>query len=308
MDAERNTTAVHCSSNTLMIVGKKMRDIDMIEFVEYSDDKINIKLPKQLRQQRSQRLFRGNLVRGKPESNLMVAISLDLNASGVKAVRDVFLGARINRPETLPKGYKVERSGKCCFGEGCLELFTSSEIFDKGYTLYTWQVLYRLQGSYVELSIMGGGSRESFESMAEEIITSLKLMPPSQSKKTSSVSTGSKIKNIKHGGLNVKEKTRLTNALKSFPEDLRYLQEPILAIADEDQDLLGCGEVDTTLLVKAIEQQAVSQHSGFATKQSKKLEKWLKTNTSKKDTWAGPAWFAMAFLMGYDLFYNKQQM
>lgn len=276
----------------------------MIEFVEYRDDKICIKLPKQLRQKNNIRLFCGNLARGKPESQVIVGLDVDLNASTVKAIREVFLGTGVNRPVTLPKGYKVLRSGKCGFGEECLELFTSSEVFDKGYTLYTWQVMCRLQGSYVELSIMGGGSRESFESMAKEIITSLKLLSPSQSKQMVN-KTGSKIKSIKKGGLKAKEKARLASALKSLPQELKYLRDPILAIADENQDLLGCGEVDTTLLTKAIEHQVISQPKGFAAKHSKELKKWLKSNTSRNDKWAGPVWFVMAFLMGYDMYKDE---
>lgn len=271
----------------------------MVEFVEYSDDKIKIKLPKQLRQQRSMRFFRGNLARGKPESNVMVGVSIDLN----EAQRKAYLESEKRQPAVLPAGYKVLRSGPCNFGEAGREFFVSSEIFDKGYTLYTWQVLYCLQGRYVMLNIMGSDSRENFETMAKKIIKSLKLLSPSQSKKSKS-STNSIIKNVKNGGLKTKEKAHLASALKSLPNDLMYLRDPILAIADEDQDLLGCGEVDTKLLAESIEQQADLQPSGFATNQSKKLEKWLKSNTSKKDTWVGPIWFVMAFLRGYDIFHE----
>lgn len=274
----------------------------MIEFVEYRDEKIRIKLPKQLRQKRPIRFFQGNLVRGKPETQITVGIDVDLNTSSVKATREVFLGTRADRPVTLPEWYKVLRSGPCSFGEKGLELFTSSEILDKGYILYAWDILCRMQGRYVMLTIMGGGSREDFESMAKEIITSLRLLSPSQSKKTA---TGSTIKRIKNCGLKAREKARLARTLKSLPEDLKYLRDPILAIADEDQDLLGSGGVDTTLLAEAIENQAELQQSGFATNHSKKLEKWFKSNASKNDKWAGPVWFVMAFLMGYDLYKDE---
>jgi hypothetical protein len=280
----------------------------MIEFVEYSDEKIRIKLPKQLRQKHSIRFFQGNIVRGKPKTQVTVGIDIDLNASAVKAVREVFLGTRVNRPATLPKGYKVERSGKCSFGDGGLELFTSSEIFDKRYTLYTWDVLYRLQGCYVMLNIMGGGSRESFENMAKEIIMSLKLLSPTQSKKRLSASTGSMIKSVKDGGLKTKEKARLACALESLPDDLKYLRGPILAIADEDQGLLGCGEADTTLLAGALQQQTASHPSGFAAAQAEELEEWLKGILNTDEAWATPVWFVLGFLAGYDMFGEEQQV
>ncbi len=276
----------------------------MVEFVEYSDEKIRVKLPKQLRQQRSQRFFRGNLVRGKPESQVIVAIDLDLN----EAQRKVYLEPEERQPAVLPAGYEVLRSGPCNFGEGGREFFSSSEIFDKGYILYTWEVLYRLQGRYVMLSIMGGGSRESFESMATEIITSLTLLSPSQTEKSPSTSARSAIKNVKRGGLRAKEKARLANALESLPEDLKYLRDPILAIAAEDQDLLGCGEADTTLLAEALQQQAASCPSGFATAQAEELEKWLKSISATDEVWASPVWFVLAFLMGYDMFGEEQQV
>lgn len=272
----------------------------MIDFIEYSDKKIRIKLPKQLRQKNNIRFFCGNLVRGKPESQVMVAIDLNFDNRRFREIKKLFRDTGIRN---LPPGQKVLRSGKCSFGEDGIELLTSSEIFDKGYTLYRWDILRRLQGHYIMCIIMGGGSREDFESMATEIITSLKLLSPSQSKKRLSASIGS-IERIKNGGLKAKEKARLASALRSLPEELKYLKDSILAIADEDQDLLGSGGVDTTLLADAIEHQADLQPSGFATNQSKKLEKWLKSNSSKNDMWAGPVWFVMAFLMGYDVFHE----
>ena len=280
----------------------------MVEFVEYSDEEIRIKLPKQLRQQRPQRLFRGNLVRGKPESNLVVAVSIVLGAQNVKAIRKVYLGHREQRHVSQPEGYKVLRSGKCGFGEGGLELFTSSEILDRGYTLYAWKLLYRLKGRYIELGIMGGSSRESFESMATEIITSLTLLSPSKSKKSPIAATGSTIKSVKRGGLRIKDKARLACALESLPDDLKYLRGPILAIADEDQGLLGCGEADTTLLAGALQQQAASHPSGFAAAQAEELEEWLKGILNTDEAWATPVWFVLGFLAGYDMFGEEQQV
>jgi len=271
----------------------------MVEFVEYIDEKIRIMLPKQLRQKHSMLFFKGNLVRGKPETQVAVGIDLNFDTRRFESIKEEFL-----RPEikNRPPNEKLERLGPCEFGEGGLELLTSVVQPHTGHTIHFWKMLYKLQGSYLMMNIMGGGSLIEFENMAKEIITSLKLISPSQSKKKSSTSTGSMVKKVKHGGLKAKDKARLASALKSLPDDLKYLRDPILDIADEDQELLGSGVVDTPLLAEAIENQANLQPNGFATHHSKKLEEWLKSNVSKDDKWAGPVWFVMAFLMGYDAY------
>ncbi len=176
----------------------------MIEFVEYRDDKIKIKLPKQLRQKRPIRFFQGNLVRGKPETQVMVGVDINFDARRVEAVKKIYIGPERKQPVSQPEGYKIHRSGPCRFGEDGLEILTSVDVRDKGYTLYRWDLLYRLQGHYVELTIMGGGSLKNFESMAKEIITSLKLLSPAESKKRLNASSGL-IKSIKQGGLKAKD-------------------------------------------------------------------------------------------------------
>lgn len=277
----------------------------MVEFVEYSDEQIRVKLPKQLRQKRSMRLFHGNLVRGKPETRMSVAIDLDLDAQRVELIKELFRGPEI---KNRPPNEKLERLGPCEFGEDGMELLTCISQPHTGHTFYHWCMIYNLHGTYIEFTIMGGGSREDFENMATEIITSLTLLSPSQSKKLSGAATGSMIKSMKHGGMRTKEKARLASELKSLPEELKYLCDPILAIADEDQDMLGCGEVDTKLLADALEQQAVSQPSGFAAAQAEELEGWLKEILTGDEAWAAPVWFVLAFLKGYDMFGEEQQV
>jgi hypothetical protein len=276
----------------------------MTDFVEYRDEKIRIKLPKQLRLKRgTSYFFSGILKRGRKDACVTLAVVLDPPPVLRKAARQVILRA-LPHQEWMGVETRVIRKGRCFFGDGGIEVLGASTVPEPTgtITLYRWNVLYQLGKHYVDIHLGGGGDLDEFEKMAKEIITSLKLLSPSQSKKAA---TGSTIKSIKNGGLKAREKARLASALKSLPEDLKYLRAPILAIADEDQDLLGCGEVDTSLLSEAIEKQAVSQPSGFATNHSKKLEKWLKSNTSKNDTWAGPVWFVMAFLMGYDMYKDK---
>lgn len=145
----------------------------MIDFIEYSDEKIRIKLPKQLRQKRPIRFFRGNLVRGKPETQVSFGIDIDLDARRVKAMKEEFLRTEI---KNRPPGDKVERLGPCEFGKDGLELLTSFVQPDTGHTFYRWDMIFNLQGTYVMLGITGGGSREDFENMAKEMVNSLVLI------------------------------------------------------------------------------------------------------------------------------------
>jgi len=138
--------------------------------------------------------------------------------------------------------------------------------------------------------------------MAQKIITSLTLQSPTQTGKSPRDSVRSAIKNVKRGGMRAKDKMRLTKALESLPGALQYLRKPIVAIAEEDQDMLGTGDVDTTLLAKALEQQNAAQPSGFTTAQAQELEQWLRGISSSEDVWAAPVWFVLAFLAGHDMF------
>ena len=142
----------------------------MVELIEYCDDEICIKLPKQLRQKRPIRFFRGNLIRGKPETNMSVGIDLNFDARRVNAMKEIFHSTEIvNRPP----GNKVERLGSCEFGEDGLELLTSVVQPDTGHTFYRWDMIYSLSNSYLMMTITGGGSREYFEKLAKEVVKSL---------------------------------------------------------------------------------------------------------------------------------------
>lgn len=275
----------------------------MIDYVEYSDEKIRIKLPKQLRQQRSQRFFHGNLVRGKPQTQTSIGIDINLDAQYVKAVKQEFRRTEI---KNRPPDDKVERLGPCEFGKDGLELLTSFVQPDTGHTFYCWDMIYNLNGFYVMVSIMGSGTREDFESMAREIITSLTLQSSPKTRKSPIAQDRSAIKNVKCGGMRAKDKKHLAKELESLPENLKYLRDPILAVADEDQDMLGCGEIDTTLLDEALQQQEALHPDGGITAQTEELKEWLHDLSTPNEAWAAPVWFALGLMMGYDDFCNEQ--
>ena len=142
----------------------------MIEFIEYSDEKIRIKLPKQLRQKRPIRFFRGNLIRGKPETHMSVAIDLNFDIRRFESIKDEFLRTEI---QNRPPGNKVERLGPCEFGGEGLELLTSIVQPHTGHKFYRWDLIFGLDRNYLMVSITGGDSRENFEKLAKEVVKSL---------------------------------------------------------------------------------------------------------------------------------------
>ena len=144
----------------------------MVDFIEYNDGKIRIKIPKQLRQKHPIRFFRGNLVRGRPETQASFGIDINLDARRVKVMKEEFLRTEI---KNRPPGNKVERLGPCEFGRDGLELLTSIVQPHTGNIFYRWDMIFSLQGSYVMLTITGGGNREDFENMANAIIQSIEV-------------------------------------------------------------------------------------------------------------------------------------
>jgi hypothetical protein len=150
-----------------------LKEDEMINFIEYIDEKIRIKLPKQLRQKRPLRFFRGNLVRGRPETQASFGIDINLDARRIEVMKEEFLRTEV---KNRPLGNKVERLGLCKFGKDGLELLTSIVQPHTGHKFYRWDMIFKLQGSYVMMTITGGSSRKDFENMANEIVTSLVLI------------------------------------------------------------------------------------------------------------------------------------
>jgi len=282
-------------------------------YITYEDEQIKLRIPRQLRSKHADYVysFEGTLKRGRKDARVILGIELDPTRVSRKALRQVIIKAL---PHWVWLGVetRVIRKGRCSFGDGGIEVLGASTVPEPSgtITLYRWNVLYRLGKHYLFIDLFGGGDLEEFEKMGTAIIESivvksLKSISSEQSKKRLISSTDSMVKKVKHGGLKVKEKARLANALKSLPEDLKYLREPILAIADEDQELLGSGVVDTPLLAEAIEKQAASQPSDFASDHTRQLKKWLKDIKKTDESWIGPVWFVMAFLMGYEMYRDE---
>src|SRR5438105_6787476 len=95
---------------------------------------------------------------------------------------------------------------------------------------------------------------------------------------------------------------RLFEALARLPEEITHLREPILAIAKQDQDLLGCGEADTTVLEESLKVRSESDKVSDPNAQADTLRRWAEQLSDNKDPWAGPIWFVEGFLRGCEVF------
>ena len=94
----------------------------------------------------------------------------------------------------------------------------------------------------------------------------------------------------------------LSTALDNLPAEIKYLRDPILAIAKQDQDLLGSGEADTNLLARALRQNSKGSVEDEAAMAADLLQGWAEERQLDKSAWASPLWFVYGFLLGGELF------
>jgi hypothetical protein len=105
------------------------------------------------------------------------------------------------------------------------------------------------------------------------------------------------------GPLGKRDKARLAAALDQLPPEIAYLRDPILNVANQDQDLLGSGDADTTSLVQAVREAGCSSAAPLdAGNAADLLERWLDQLPDKNARWVGPAFFVEGALRGFDLF------
>src|SRR5260221_8815644 len=110
------------------------------------------------------------------------------------------------------------------------------------------------------------------------------------------------------GPLAKRDLVRLTSALDRLPSEIAYLREPILAIAAQDQDLLGCGEADPTLLEEALRKYANADSGTFEPEIiADLLAQWTKSLARQNSLWAAPIWFVEGFLRGCEFTGLEQQ-
>jgi hypothetical protein len=75
-----------------------------------------------------------------------------------------------------------------------------------------------------------------------------------------------------------------------------------LDIADQEQDLLGSGEADTTSLAEAVRQRSSPTQPFDTTQAADVLRRWLDRSSGTDAQWASPAFFVEGFLRAFELF------
>lgn len=283
----------------------------MIGWSTYSDSLLSLRIPAVLRKSppgqwgvamrgARVRAFRGLLDEANPASDLFVGIACDLTAMQIEVYHQM-----AQHPAPMP-GFASRRAGASWTRQGGVEMQRVATPLGESVARLDWIITIPIEAerwACVGLVCPADAMTwEKFEAIGTEIIASIQLVHGPRSRKTESGAATPRGTRPKSVGMRVREKSRLANALESLPEELLYLRDPILAIADEDQDMLGSGEVDTTLLAQAIEQQAASQPNGFASAHAEELEEWLRGVARPNAIWAGPVVFVQAFLTGYDMF------
>ena len=97
-------------------------------------------------------------------------------------------------------------------------------------------------------------------------------------------------------GLKNKDRMQLTKVLKSMPANIRHLREGILAIARQDEGLLGNGEADLRVLFRDLRKNAGANGQVDGNALAKEMKEWMDEAVTKDDSWAGPLWFVQGYL------------
>jgi hypothetical protein len=269
----------------------------MSEFYEYEDAELRMQLPIYLRPKNNTRFFAPSGEKSKDREIYAIAVSFVEDQGSINRYRS---GMSVN--ETGKKWNQdgvittVLRQGKSNFVEDGFESISKTHILATGDLLFNYSVFFDLNSRHVLLSIAGRSNQAGFEKVCERIVSSIEL------KKGASEIPAVKNRNLS-AGLNRADKARLGVALHSLPLELRYLHKPILAIAKQDQDLLGSGEADIGPAVRALSKIAQpAEIMTVAANHSRLLREWLEALPDYGDSWAAPAWFVVGALAGGVLF------
>jgi len=177
-------------------------------------------------------------------------------------------------------------------------------------TVYLGYCLVYPQGSqWVSVQMGGGPNMGEFEELCKDILASLKFrsFPISPS----DLITGKPKSDIwnrnSRTGMNRRELAQLKGALYDLPRELAYLRKPLLALAKEDQDLLGSGEGDISAIVRSLRKVTKrGKIQAIAARHSKSLTEWLTAQPNNESSWAGPIWFVVGALAGGAMFADDE--
>ncbi|MGE5609730.1 MAG: hypothetical protein ACM359_10785 [Bacillota bacterium] len=275
--------------------------MDATDWNEFRDSRLALRAPAYLRQQKSMMFFKAPKKR-RPEQNIvMFSVSVLTHQDWVDTAQIEIeeFNPRVAQPGTE---WHLVRKGKPDWLDNGLELLADMRFLSTGNVDHHLTVVFQRSNANLMAGIIGDGELECFENVARSIIQSIRLVEGDEAQ------VPVKCTRSAAAGLKRADKTRLSDALMKLPPDLAYLRKPILAIAKEDQDLLGAGEADIGPLVKALRQRAgKTAIAAAAIRDADALSVWLKAMPDHTGAWAVPAWFVEGALRGASLFLGENQ-
>jgi hypothetical protein len=200
------------------------------------------------------------------------------------------------RPQTGAEWILVRR-GKPEWLNNGLELLADMRFLSTGNIDHHLTVDFQRSNLELAAIIVGDGELKHFEHVARSIIQSIRLLNRDDLK-----ATVRQTRSVA-GGLNRTNTARLSAALQGLPAELEYLRKPILAIAKQDQDLLGSGEGDIRPLERSLRKVAKpGAIAGTATAHAEILHRWLTALPASDEAWAASLWFVEGCLRGFARF------
>ena len=99
------------------------------------------------------------------------------------------------------------------------------------------------------------------------------------------------------GSLSSRSLARLVVELDRMPPTLAFLRGAILSLADQDEGLLGCGEINTTVFDADMRQwQRSAGRDADVTSLNNEFAAWAAA--SPKGKWVSPIWYVQGLLCG----------
>ena len=143
----------------------------MIDFCEYEDEEIRMRIPSYLRKKKSNRLFAPSR-RGKDKEILVLGVSLG-SEEHAKMARRVMADAKF--VDWMGVQQRAVRRGAAPYLEDGFELLSTSFNTINGDIFHDYTITFLTGGHYVDVRIFGTGDVDGFYAICTEIVTSISL-------------------------------------------------------------------------------------------------------------------------------------
>lgn len=252
-----------------------------------------MRVPSYLRQKKAIPFFEARSKKDRHRPLLHFAVGV-LNDEGVRAEWTSIMGMNPGASdEWMGVRRRLIRRGKASYlGDG-LELLGASHNTVTGDVHYNYNILFLVGSRRISATFFGQGDLSVFEALCRQIVSSIRLAKGGDERQPAG--RDSKVA----GGLGRADRRRLKEALSGLPPEIAYLRRPILALAKEDQDLLGSGEGDIRSIERALRRNSKPGSIKIIAKyDAELLHGWLVSLPGHDGAWAAPAWFVEGVLRG----------